>query len=245
VIAELARLRVSPLDRAAYLLATSVARRPQQPVYEVAVATCRYFQSAWRGTFSERLAQYPYYLRLFFHEKREWPVVFAETSLTLRSRWRDDLEEFRFRWHRFLHRQAAPIGGLISRFKPEDLRGFHKLETEFGSPFRWTEPKASMNLQMEPAPHHIRIQFRPFRDLTRLATDGLTFWINGHAIAPERYQYHPPFVTLPLDTRKLNPEGRQNFSWRIEPWPAPGEVRQLGLPLSRLWVLREKSSIDE
>jgi hypothetical protein len=236
VLAELSRPRVSWREQAEYAL-THRAPAQDLPFFsQLGLAACHYWKIRKGDTPGEVLADFSVYFRLLRHEKREWPVVFREGLRTARAKWRDDRAEMRFRAGRFLRFGSRVSGGLITRFRPTDLQGFYQLETEFGSPYRWTQTEASVRLFLKPGRCLIRMQMRPFRDLSRLKEDGLSFQLNDRVIPQDRYVQEGPFLTLWADESLLDASGSQTLSLSIGRWPAPGDPRQLGLPISRLWI---------
>jgi hypothetical protein len=240
VIRDLARSHVGLVERAEFMLARRPQRNEHRLPHRIALAACHYLKLKRGAGWREIARGFPFYYRLLSHEKREWPVVYREWKITARTKWRDDREERCFRLKRFFRLQSWPHGGLITRFPLASLHGFYQVETELGSPYRWTQNDASILLPMRPATHTVRIELRPFRDLTRLLDDGLAFTINGHPVPSARIQQEGHFLSFFVDGAWLRTGHAQTLAWTIRPWPAPGDPRTFGLPLSRIWTYRGK-----
>jgi len=242
ILTEFSQQSVAFPERIEYFLAGRPASKQEGFLHRFGLALCHYLKLKQGQPLREASRAFPLYLRLFIHGKREWSAIFREEFFSTRNKWRDDLAELFFRIGRLFNFQSLPIGGLITRFEEKDLHGFYPVEKEFGSPFRWTRAEASMCLSMSSVPHLIRIQMRPLRDLARLFADDLTFQINGHEIPRDYLQPQNRFFDIYVKADWLKPNGEQTLGWSIQRWPAPTDPRHLGLPISRLWVMREKSS---
>jgi hypothetical protein len=239
VIRELSGAPASPRDHLAYFLAGRAHDGRSLP-HRVGVAAGHYLNLTEGTPLRERMRGFPLYFRLLSHEKREWPVFFREEWRTLKSKWREDRAELRFRAGRLLTLRSSPQGGLITRFRQDRFHSFYPVEKELGSPFRWSEPQGTIELVIPPQPHVLRFGLRPVRDLARLFEDGLVVRMNGFPIPASSCRWEDGFLCCAVAAEWLKPSGWQKLSWTIEPWPAPADPRQLGLPLSRLWFYREK-----
>jgi hypothetical protein len=150
--------------------------------------------------------------------------------------------EWLFRLSRIARLKTVPHGGLITRLPQERLRHFYGVEKEFGSPFRWSETSAGIELSAPSQPIVLRLAFRPFRDLPRLFDDGLVMRVNGHPIPRESFCWRAGCLLAAVPVESLREDGFQKLSWTISAWPAPGDPRELGLPLSRLWNYRGRTA---
>jgi len=239
VIRKLAFTPTAPRDHIAYFLAGRLEGE-EGLLHRIGVAGGHYLNLTSGQPLRERLLGFPLYFRLLSHERRPWHVVFNEEVRILEKTWHDNEAEFNFRARRFFRGQSRPHGGLITHFPRERVRQFYPVEKELGSPFRWSETEAAIELAMPAHPHVLRFALRPFRDLTRLFEDGLVMRMNGHPIPADSFHWQDGFLYCSIDADCLKESGWQKLSWTIRPWPAPGDPRQLGLPLSRLWFYRGK-----
>ena len=240
IIRDLSRNRVGPVERAQWMMTCRPKKAEHGWARRIGLAACHYLKGKPDATWVDFADGFPLYFRLLSHEKREWPVVYREWKLTRRARREDDLKERRFRFRRFFRLQSRPSGGSITRYPLAALQNFYQIETELGSPFRWTQAEAAILLPMKPATHTVRIDMRPFRDLTRLLDDGLAFSINGHDVPAGRIRQEGRFLTFFVDREWLRTGHAQTLAWRIRACPAPGDPRTLGLPISRIWTYRGK-----
>jgi hypothetical protein len=235
VIRRLNSTPTSPRDHFAYLLAGHIYE-DEGRFYSLGLAGGYYLNLTEGRPFGERLRGFPLYYRLYIHEKRLWRVVFDEETRTFEKKFGDDVREFGFRAKRLLCFRSRPHGGLITHLPKDRLHRFYPVEREFGSPFRWSEIEAAIDLEIARQPQVFRLALKPFRDLTRLLEDDLVMRVNGHRVPPSSCRLEGTFLYFSVEADCLKESGLQRLSWTIRAWPAPGDPRQLGLPLSRLWT---------
>jgi hypothetical protein len=244
VLAELDAIPVPALERTEYFLAGRSEKEQAGAVHRTGVALCHFLKLKEGSTWNELAFQFIPYLRILNQERRPWLVLLRDECVRLLSTGWENVAELGFRLQRFLLLKSAPVGGPIVRWPQDRLRGFFPVEKRYSSPFRWSKPEASIELNIPPEPHCLRLQMHPFRDLTRLMTDGLTLSVNGHVVAGPalRFSGNGRFLVCPLEAAWLKPSTPQTLTWSIRPLVAPGDPRELGLPLARLWVYRHPTS---
>jgi hypothetical protein len=235
VIRELSAAPVAFRDRVAYFL----AGRPEENqglIHRVSVAILHYLNLTQGMPLMEKIRGFPLYYRMLAHEYRPLSVILHQEADTLLNKWSDDYSEIKFKLDRFCRQRVIPRGGLISRFPQERLRNFYGIEREMGSPFRWSMVDAAIELTMPPKPHVLCLGLRPFRHLPNLFDDGFVLYVNSHTVPRSAFHWQEGFLFCSIEAEWLNENSWQKVSWSIKPWPAPGEPRALGLPLSRLWT---------
>jgi hypothetical protein len=235
VIHELSATPVALRDRAAYFL----AGRPEEKqgrFHRALVGMGHYLNLTQGRSLGEKIRGFPLYHRMLIHEYRPWNIFLRDEARTLLNEWRDGYSETAFKVDRFFRQGVVPRGGLITRHRQDRLRNFYNVERELGSPFRWSDVDAAVELMLPCQPHVLCLGLRPFRDLTRLFDDGLIMYVNKHKVPSSAIHWREGFLICSIEAEWLNKNGWQKVSWSIRAWPAPSDPRSLGLPLSRLWT---------
>jgi len=235
VIRELSAAPVAFRHRFAYFLAGRPEDK-QGPLHRLLVGMSHYLNLTQGQPLGEKISGFPRYYRMLIHEYRSWPIYLRDMGETLLNKWTDDYDELRFKIDRYFRLGVIPYGGLITRYHQERLRNFYGVERERGSSFRWSETDAAVEMTLPYQPHVLCLSLRPFRDLTRLFDDGLTVYVNKHTVPRSAFHWEEGFLCCSIEADWLNKNGWQKVSWAIRPWPAPDDMRSLGLPLSRLWI---------
>jgi hypothetical protein len=241
VLARLDAIPVSALDRVEYFLAGRSEKEHEKLSIRLGVALCHFLKLKHQTSWVGMIRLFLIYFRLLSHERRSWPAVLRDELRRLPWRCRDEAAELGFRLRLFLRGQRA-VGGAVARMPVDHLRAFYKVERRDQPSFRWSEPDASLDLIMPPETCFLRLQLHPFRDLRRLEEDGLAIQFNGHPLPFSSFKVAGGgrFLACRLDAAWMKPEGRQTLAWIIRPWPAPADSRNLGLPLTRLWIYRDR-----
>jgi hypothetical protein len=125
---------------------------------------------------------------------------------------------------------------------PDDAHrscGFHAGEIFEGTPFRWSQEIALLELNLPPGRHWLRLETL----LTRLTTTAWipTFYFNGKRIKDEKVFRDDGSFEFEIKRR----EGEAALlGWVSGLQPAPGDSRRLGLPVTKLSVVpaEEKSA---
>ncbi|TPQ42550.1 hypothetical protein C2U70_01110 [Bradyrhizobium guangdongense] len=109
--------------------------------------------------------------------------------------------------------------------------GFHAMETWQGRSFRWSEPEAAVRIKVQPGRNVVRIECLDVREpLDRI---GVRFHCNGARIADPSIMVRDGAFELDLD---VPASGIVTLAWTCPRFPAAGDVRRLGLPVSAIDV---------
>ncbi len=235
VTRELALSPVPWLERLELVLANRPSTLQHGLVRRVALAACHHLKAAPHLSWHKAMTSFSLYYRLITHERREWAVVYSDWKLTMARRLMDGAAGIAFRAWTLVRRGSWPRGGLITRLPADALTGFHRVETERGSLFRWSQPEASLRLTLPPSHKTIRLGLRPFRDLALLQEDGLQFALDGQTLPATQVVRNGDFLTIRPDPQQLAVHEPHTLSWKVAAWPAD-DPRELGLPVSRIWT---------
>lgn len=115
---------------------------------------------------------------------------------------------------------------------PDDAHrgcGFHAGEVFDGIPFRWSEEVAVLELALPPGRHWLRLETL----LTKLTTTGQkpAFYFNGRRIKEKKVKCNDGHFFFEVQQREG--EGAM-LGWVSGRQPAPGDLRHLGLPVTKL-----------
>ncbi len=107
--------------------------------------------------------------------------------------------------------------------------GFYPIEICQGTRFRWSETAAIMSSWMPAGQHRIRIECLPVRSLTHGAD--LRFYLDEQLLPARDVTIGPGTVEIRLDAAQ---SGHSTLAWTCLPFPATGDRRWLGLPITRI-----------
>lgn len=112
------------------------------------------------------------------------------------------------------------------------LHGFHDWEGSDGTPFRWSEPKASVTGELPAGRYQLKLRLRSsyFR---HNSVSGIQLQTSGQAISLKRH-----FRSGWISGHLHHPGGAFSLHLNALQQAAPGDPRRLGLPLIELLIKR-------
>ncbi|MGI8511453.1 MAG: hypothetical protein ACR2NH_02385, partial [Solirubrobacteraceae bacterium] len=142
----------------------------------------------------------------------------------------------RLRWLAAHPQALAPLAPRerheVAEAPSDRLLGFHPPEEHLGTPFRWTEATAAFELPFPPGTGRVALDSAGARPLGEL---GLSAFVAGRRLAPGSVQVHPGGIEIALP----EPAGdaAPAITLTCTPFPAPGDPRELGLPVVAIRAL--------
>ena len=142
--------------------------------------------------------------------------MLIEASFSLRSDGRGSKRSFR-----------------ITDLPPEWLVGFYPLETEGGSPFRWSYPTAAIDLPLPEGVYELTIGTRGIRDWPA----SLRWTFDGAEVPQDHIEYDREACRLRVASPLRGRRARRTLGISCLPWDV-SDARRLGLPIFEITVVR-------
>jgi hypothetical protein len=244
VLRDLADAQVSFLARFEYFLAGRPEGKQQGYGQKIGMSFCHHLRKCEGRPLLETLRDFPDFLRLISHYEGDWGQAFLDFALMiylgLKRRVRDGLG---FLLDGICGR-ALIQAKEVTAFAAHQMNGFYREETLLGQIFRWSEPAASLSLELHAEDSEWVWEFPHFFQGKVCLERELRLWVNGHELTAEQIKCRGHELRFCVPRSYLR-EGRerkvQKLSWSIRAFQPKGkDVRWLGLPLWRLRILRVK-----
>jgi hypothetical protein len=126
---------------------------------------------------------------------------------------------------------ALKPAGSFGAERAQDLLGFHGLETDGGSAFRWSSQCAAAFVPLVKGENLVEIEWREVRPLDADNRDTLCFFVNGCRLPYLSVGVEPCRAVIRVNSPAT---GECMLSWTVRPFPATNDHRVLGLPIHRI-----------
>lgn len=117
-----------------------------------------------------------------------------------------------------------------------DSVGFHELEDYQSTVFRWTEPTGCIELPAGQGTWRITLHLLPVVTLQQV--EAALFTTNGKLVPPPELVSDTRHIEIRFTNTGHTPV---YLAWAMEMYPAPGDSRRLGLPISKIEWQREET----
>jgi hypothetical protein len=242
VLQDLSHSPVALTARVEYFLAGRSEEKQQDYLHRTGLLLCHYLRNKRGRSTMEAIRSFPLYLRLSYHYERGLIQGLWDLSLTILIHIKMKLQDVGRYLGAYFSDHPAMRQKRALAFSSHEISGFYRAETILGQTFRWSEPEASLQLELVPGEDRLIWEFPEFCHVENCRLRNPVFRINNQILSPERMIWKRRHVILQIPRHLPGKNSEPTFrhlAWSVTAFqPSGKDKRLLGLPLFRIWIHR-------